>query len=301
MWSKSVQAWVALAMLTVLAHFSAGAWPLLLVAGMGCYGILHLIPVGVGVKTQNKWCCGAQLLGIYLLLSQLLPCAGAYWTGRGAWFVIPAALGLLGIYACGKRPERVAGVLFWVGALLVVPLVIAGWREINPVWMKEGELEVSIWILLALLLPRLVELTKGGRSCGRHYALTVLLGAFAWAMTAGVLSASVARQETAPLREVGRSISLGQYGNYEATVSVLMTLGWYCFGSLLLYAGGLLWEKMGVKRKSIAGFHAFLTLTSLWFRVKIPAEITVFYVFLVWLVLPNLRAKGNSKKIEKSP
>lgn len=301
MWSKSVQAWVALAMLTVLAHFSAGAWPLLLAAGMACYGIQRLIPVGAGVETQNKWRCAAQLIGIYLLLSQLLPCAGLYWTGRGAWFVIPAALGLLGIYACGKRPERVAGVLFWVSALLVVPLAIAGWREINPVWMKGEKPSASIWIFPALLLPRLVELTRGGRSGGRHYALTVLLGALAWAMTTGVLSGPVARQETTPLREVGRSISLGRYGNFEATVSVLMTLGWYCFASLLLYAGGVLWEKMGVKRRAVVWLHAFSTLTSLWFHVKIGIEITVFYVLLTWLVLPNLRAKRNSKKIEKSP
>lgn len=301
MWSKSVQAWVALAMLTVLAHFSAGAWPLLLAAGMACYGILRLLPVGAGVETQNKWCCAAQLIGIYLLLSQLLPCSGAYWTGRGAWFVIPAALGLLGIYACEKRPERVAGVLFWVSALLVLPLAIAGWREINPVWIKVEEPETSIWILPTLLLPRLVELTRGGRSSGKHYAMTVILGSFIWAMTAGVLSGTVAGQETAPLREVGRSISLGRYGNFEAAVSVLMTLGWYCFATLLLYAGGVLWEKMGVKRRAIVWLHAFLLLTSLWFRVKITPEITLFYVLLTWLVLPNLRAKRNSKIIEKSP
>lgn len=301
MWSKSVQAWVALAMLTVLTHFSAGAWPVLVVAGMICYGIMGLVPVGTRLEGQNKWCCGAQLLGIYLLLSQLLPCAAVYWTGRGGWFVIPASLGLLGIYGCTKRPERVAGVLFWVGAVLMIPLAFVGWREVNPAWMIEGELSGSIWILPALLLPRLVSLTRGGKISGKHYALTVILGVLIWAMTAAVLSGPVARQETAPVRELGLSLSLGRYGNFEASVGVLMTLGWYCFASLLLCTAGVLWEKMGVKRRRIAWIQSFLLLTSLWLRVKIAPEITTFYVLLTWLVLPNLRMKRNSKKIEKSP
>lgn len=301
MWSKSVQAWVALAMLTVLAHFSADAWPVLLAAGIACYGIMGLLPVGAGLTDRNKWFCAAQLPGIYLLLSQLLPCAGGYWTGRGAWFVIPAVLGLLGIYGCTKRPERVAGVLFWVGAVLVIPLAFAGWREVNPAWMIEGELSASIWILPALFLPRLVSLTRGARMSGKHYALTVSLGAMIWAMTAGVLSGPVARQETTPVRQLGSSVSLGRYGNFEASVGVLMTLGWYCFASLLLHAAGTLWEKIGVKSRAIAWIHAILLLTSLWLRVKIAPEITTFYVLLTWLVLPSLGMKRNSKKIEKSP
>ena len=299
--NKSIQAWTSIAMLAIMSHFSAGAWTVLLILIVIGYCILKLAPEDFGQINNNPIFCIAQLIGIYLLISQLIPCSAQYWPGRKAEIVIPITLLLLAIYGCGKRPERVAGILFWAMVILFVPVMLAGGKDVQTQWIIPERFTISVWVVPALLMPILTGIATGLRQTGKWYVWTVLSGIGIWIIVHGVQSQSVAEIVDTPFRNMGQTLSIGPYSRFEAIVSVIATLGWFGFISLALYCADQIWKRIGLEQKKSKWIHAILLLTMLLLGVKITPAITVAYIIFVWVLLPAFGLKKISKKSEKSP
>ena len=299
MCSKTIWAWTAIGMWTLLAHFSGGSWWGLLLLAILCYCVMKLLPENMVQFQNRREYCIAQLIGIYLLLTQLIPMSALYWPGKLSEKVVPATLVLLAAYSCIKKPERVAGILFCAIAILNVPIVVAGFKDMKLEWiMPEGN-SLSVWVIVALVLPQLTGFIVEER-IDKWYKWIILLGTAIWMITSGLLSSGVASKLEVPLREVGKSLTLGTYSRFESVVSVAMTLGWYALTSLLFFVAVQCCKGLNIKKEAGICILAILVLTNLLTDVKISPAITVIYVVLTWILLPIFELKKISKKSEKS-
>lgn len=298
--SKSVWAWTGIGMWVLMAHFSGGSWPALILLAVICYSVMKLLPNDVTALAQSRLYCILQLVGIYLLQTQLLPMSAQYWPGKYAHTVIPSVLILLGLFSCMKRPERVGGILFWGIGLALIPVVLAGSKDLRFEWMLPTQFGVSLWMIPGLLLPLLAGFAAGERTDLKWYKWTVLAGVTMWIIVSGVLSQKVAANLDTPFRNASMSLTLGAYSRFESLVSVILTLGWYALSSLLFYAAQKCISGLNMKKVPGMWFFAILLLTSEIKSVSIPPEITVIYIIFVWLLFPVFDLKKISKKSEKS-
>ena len=287
-------------MLALLAHFSAGSWVTLIVLLMLGYAGMKLLPENREHMQVNKWICAAALLGIYLLLSQMLPLCAKYWPGKKGELVIPATLYLLGVYGCEKRPARVASVLLWIGAILLLPLILAVGKTVKLEWVKPEGMGASLWLIAAVLVPFLVSLATGVKTDGKWYTATGIAAVGIWIAVNGVLSPQVAKNAEEPFRHMSLSLSLGPYSRFESIGSIVITFGWYGFVSLCLHCANRFWEELGVRKEKRKWIHVILLLTILWVGARIAPEIMVAYLIVAWVLLPIFRLKKRSKKSEKS-
>lgn len=290
----------AIAMLALLAHFSGGSWFALVILGIICYSVMQIMPDNMEALCNDKWNCLIQLIGIILLLGQLLPMSAQYWPGRFSEIVIPATLTVLGAYSCRKKPEHTAGILLWAMALLLIPVGIAGIRDIQPEWIIPDNYRLSIWIIPAMLLPMLRKTIGKGEKDLSWYLWVLVTGVIIWVITSGVLSNDVAENLKTPFRNLSMSLTLGAYSRFESIVSVALTFGWYGLSSLLFECACKCLEGLNIKKWAGILGCIFIVLTIEMIDVKIPPEITVIYTVIAWIFFPIFKLKKTSKKSEKS-
>lgn len=298
--SKSGWAWTAIAMWTLMAHFSGGSWPALIVLATICYGVMKMMPENTEDIAKSKLYCFMQLIAVFLLLTQLLPLSAQYWPGKYADKIIPSVLLILGAYSVMKRPERIAGILFWAMAILLIPLGLAGGRDLRLEWIAPSHFGVSVWMVPTMFIPILMRFAAGKGNDLKWYKRIVLVGIIMWIAISGVLSHPVAAILETPFREAGMVLSMGAYSRFESIVSVTLTIGWYGLSSMLFLAVYRCIEGLNIKKALGIVIFTILVLTSVIKGVRISPAITVIYIIFVWILFPNFDLKKRSKKSEKS-
>lgn len=297
---KRLWAWLAVAMSAPLAHFSGGSWLTLLILGLTCGVVLALIPSRSRI-TNSKVLCTLELVWIVILLSQLMPLSAQYWPGEKSEFVIPVVLLALGAYGCSKRGARVAGVLFWILVILYIPVFAAGGKDVELRWLVPQSMEISLWLVPVLLIPCCAAFLPVSSESGKSwYAGILIFGLLLWLMTAGVLSPEAAARMQTPFRELSRGLTIGAASRFESLISVMVTLGWFGLGSLLIRCGSIFAQSLGVKEKwspwLVSGSTVFLSRTG----VQLNPEFGALFAILLWVLVPMLHAKIFSKKREKN-
>lgn len=296
---KRLWAWLAVAMSAPLVHFSGGSWLALLVLGVICYGVAAVLPDKLEAVKKSRIVCAAELIWIVLLLSQLMPLSAVYWPGSKSEIVIPAVLLALGAHSCNQRASRVAGVLFWVFIIMYVPVIIAGVKDLELAWLIPNSMGISLWMVPVMLLPCATKVLDGNQKGHGWYPGILLFGLGMWAITSGVLSPSVASGMGAPFRELSRSLTIGAASRFESLISVAVTLGWFCLGSLLIQCGSVYCEGIGI-RSSIAPWLIAAASIGLYLAgVRLSPESGAILSIFLWSLLPWI-AEKISKKSEKS-
>lgn len=285
-----------MAMLAVLAHFSSGAWPVLL----GIAGVIRLILChlpDITTRNQNRAWAIARLVGIYLMTGELLPHAAAYWPGKWSDVVIPTSLFALSLYGQKKRPDRVAGVLWNTVVLLGIPICIAACRAVRLEWVLPDKLSLSGWVIPALLLPLLTK-EKGEQILpSRWYAGVAAAAIGIWCVVNGVLSQHVAADSAAPIGLMGQSVG---NGGVNCALRVWMTILWFGFTSYMIQRANSLWNVLYVEEKRKMLWNEIFLLTMVGIGDRMCKVITIVLVLCLWLVLPQISRKIISKKDEKS-
>lgn len=295
--SKQNNAWLAVAMSAPLAHFSGGSWAGLILLGVACFALVQLLPGVNGEIKENKILYGAELVWIIVLLSQWMPMSAAYWPGEHSEWIVPGVLLAISAYSCGKRPARVAGVLFWVLALMYVPVLFAGVKDIKLQWLLPESLGLDWWMVSVLLLPALSKWSVGEKDAGR---VVPMLGALLWMITAGVLSPKVAGEAEAPFRELSRSLTIGAASRFESLVSAAITFGWFAMSSLLLRTGEDFAKRLGIREVlSRWGICAAAFVLIFW-EVRISSKAAAWITLFLWVLLPVLALKKQQRKMKKA-
>lgn len=297
---RRLWAWLLVAMFAPLAHFSGGSWLAVLIAGVICCCALALIPHYEGAVVNSRALCLIEYVWALLLLGQFAPLSAQYWPGRGSGFVIPAVLLILAAYADSRRPSRVAGVIFWVLVILLIPIIVAGGKDVDPRWLIPEDMALSPLLIPVLLLPFAARfLPTRHREGYGWYPWVILLALILSLMTNGVLSHRTATAVQTPFRELSRSLTLGAASRFESLVSALITIGWFGLYSLLLRIANVLGYRAGITLKENSYVNAAVAI-AISYIVRIPGSIVFAVTLLLWIVLPFAHGKIISKKPENS-
>ena len=294
-----MQAWLTAAMFAPLAHYSGGSWPVLLVLSLLSLGLTGLLPEDPGEIRTSKALCLLELIWILILGGHYLSLSAAYWPGERSELVVPAVLLVLGGYSCTGRPDRTAGVLFWMLLLLLIPFGLAAVRDARSAWILPEKLQCSAWVVPILLLPAAACWCVGK---DRNKSMTwkpYLLGLGTWCATSAVLSPNIAMALELPFRDLSRSLDLGAGSRFESLASVLITLGWYALAALLVKLSVLLLKELGV-RKKLSPWLAVTPMIGLsWLNVQPNPLFSAGMTLVLWVFVPLLHSRKNSKKSEK--
>ena len=297
---KTMRAWLTVAMFAPLAHYSGGAWPVLVVLSLLAVGLMGLLPENTGVIRNSKILCVLELGWILVLAGHYLSLSAVYWPGEKSELAVPAALLLLGAYSCKGRPARTAGVLYWVLILMLVPFALAAVRDAKVEWIIPKELKCSAWIVPVLLLPALgTWLTVPEKQCNTGW-VSWFFGIGLWCATSAVLSPKVASDLEAPFRDLSRSLTLGAGSRFESLASVMITLGWFALASLFLKLATELIKNLGVKENIAPWVCAVPPIALSWLKVQQNPLFSAFMTLVLWILVPMLYCKKISKKSEKS-
>lgn len=294
---RRIWPWLAVAMSAPLAHFCGSSWVSLLAVGLVCGSLTALTPKR---RNESKLISLLEVALILILISQLLPLSAAYWPGPANHIVIPAALLALAAYGSVKNPERVAGILFWVLIVMYIPVAVAGLRDVEPKWIMPKSMRLNGLLIPVLLLPGAV---KGlpDRSAGTKEYWSILAFGIALSILAnGILSPGIAAEINTPMRELGRTLTIGVAGRFESLVSVIVTLGWFALASLLIHHGSQHCGKLGASKKTAPWIIATAAVLLSWTGVHIPTWFSSVFALFLWVLEPFLHCKKNSKKSEKS-
>lgn len=283
--SKRHHAWLAAAMSAPLAHYCGGSWLQLAALAL----ILSLLCRLLLINQACGWIHVLQSVWAVILLGSLSGEMSAYWPGEKAEWIVPAAILLLAAYGCTARPAVVGAVLCLILAGLYVPFLAAGVRCIRLELLRQLPQSMSLWAVVALLLPGAAARPVRPRV----YIGIALFGTVLWGICCGVLPPA-ARGADAPLRILSRTVVLGSLTRLEVLVSAAMTLSWFCFAAWLI-------------RFSTSGndcFYSWITAAAAclygWFLPAISDYLAALGSFLIWYALPFIFGEKNTKKSENS-
>jgi len=295
-----MQAWLAAAMFAPLAHYSGGAWPILLVLSMLSLGLTGLLPEDPGTIRTSKALCLLEFVWILILGGHYLSLSAAYWPGERSELVVPAVLLLLGAYGCTGRPDRTAGVLFWMLLLLLIPFGLAAVRDAQVNWILSEKLQCSAWVVPVLLLPAAASwCVEESRKKSMGW-IPYLLGLGTWCATSAVLSPNIAMALDLPFRDLSRSLDLGAGSRFESLASVLITLGWFALAAMLIKLSVLLLKELGIREKMLPWFAVAPMIVLSWLNVQPNPLFSAGMTLVLWVFVPILHSRKNAKKSEKS-
>lgn len=270
------------AMAAPLVHFSGGSWVTLLVTGTVIGALDSLLP---GRQEKGKWGAVLEAATMTFLLAAFLPLSSMYWPGKWSETVVPAGILALSLWASGRKPERVGGFLLPLMVLILLPVAAAAVKTGQIKWLEPSGMEMELLLIPVLLLPGILNISDSGR----WYWGILLFGILAGVAVCAVLSPGLAAAVNDPIRQMGRTLTLGAASRFEPVISVFMTFAWFCLFSLLL-------SRMG-KGKWFAAPAAFgLSFLN-------PEWIGLFAVVLTLVLRLNTVISGLKnfpKKSEKS-
>lgn len=300
---SQLTAWLVGAMVPTVIQLTAGAsWVgVLLSAALGllwsalCWKWAEA--PGVRLICLLQWVLLVAVMGA---LSQKIPEA---WP-RGGHKAVSLILLALALWSAWKGPAACAAVgcvLFWFTVPLYLILLGAGLGQVQPKWLVPVPTEVSSLAILLLLTPAAasIHLYKGEK-CPPRLLLTVVLCTLAAAVTAGVLSPTVAAVKENPFYEMSRSLNLlGQARRLEAVVSAGTTTGWFSVLAVYLSLCGC-WAgrfQPGLGKKGMAA-AAMLVAASVLLNWEIHGGFLLICAGFCWVLLPI--STSLIRKIKKS-
>ncbi len=306
---RQLAAWVFAAAAAPLAQLLGGrGWPEALLTGAVCGVLCAAVLLLPQDWRQKRWLCAVQALWAVAALAGAATMSARAWPDAGNGIAVPLvllALGLWSVWDGAAAAGRAAATVFWLLALLLAAVFVAGGKDIRPENLQLQWQEPDGGIVFALMLPAVGACLPGKRHAGAAWvpAVTGLFGVAVATLCAGVLSPQLAIQLENPFYEMSRSLNLlGVAQRFEALVSAAMTLGWFCLISLLLSAVYHLagqvhpgWERPAVAVAAIAAIGLILG------GVAVPGIWLGMLAAVCWGLLP-LFTQGivQIKKLRKN-
>ena len=261
--ARGLAAWTLTALTAPVAQFFGSLpWTWVLGTGTGA-GLLWALAWKYGKPLSRTW-AAAALLGTVPALLVSLKYSGACWPGvpdgiQGWALLIFAAWAALRGSAAGTR---YGAVVFCVSALAYGILLACALPGVKAENLRPADTGISPWPLLVLLVPLgLSVFQKEGnlRPWGRIGGFVLAAGLLA-AVCAGVMGPARAAAMDGAFYNLVRSIRIfGVAERFEALVSGIMTMGWFCYTTLALCiageAGERLWKGKG--RAALCGAAGF--------------------------------------------
>ena len=296
--SRSLLAWTAAAMAAPMAHFF-GSVPWYLILGEGACAAALWLAAWNREPRVGKAVAVVQFLFLALALSQAAAACGGSWVrGQDNWAVAVSLL-VLSAWAAshgGKTGSRYGAVVFLLSLLLYGVLLFFAVpdtepRYLLPAWRWDGGAAFGI-LLIPGVLSFFPRQTAGRSPWPWALGLSLFGGALA-ALTAGCLSPWVAAETQGAFFQMVRGISiLGIAERFEALVSGVMTMGWFCLMSLLLAAEGHLTEVLlpGRGKAGVWTGAALAGILMLW-ADRVPEMVLPLGALAFWGVLPLILSR----------
>lgn len=298
--SRALLAWTAAGIAAPIAGlFGSLPWPLVLAEGIGA-AALWLAGWG---KTPpgGKLLAGMQFVFLALAASLAAGRCGESWDGGAGSWVISLSLLLLSAWAAshgGDVVARCGAIVFLLSVFLYGVLFVSGVPDVEMEYLLppvrwDGGLSFGVLLIPGILcfFPK----KEGKRPWTWAAGLTVFAGALA-ALTVGCLSFAVASEKEGAFFQMVQGVSiLGIAERFEALVSAVMTMGWFCLMSLFFTAGGhlteLLWPERGKWGVWVAAaIAAGLMHWSRW----IPTVVFAGLAAVLWGFLPLFGKREKS-------
>lgn len=246
--SRGLMAWTLAALLAPAAQFFGSLpWTWVLGAG-GLAGVLALWQGRQRAEIPRPLAAAVVLVTVPALLLALRY-SGACWPGVDdgiqGWALL--AFGTWAALRGSRAGSRYGTVVLCLTALaygLLVAWALPGVKGENLRPLTYGE---RPWTLLVLALPLLLRaFPQEGKGRSWPWILGGLLGGAALsAVCAGCLSPLRAAESTGAFYDLVRGLRLfGVAERFEAVVSGIMTMGWFCYVTLLLCAAGETGERI---------------------------------------------------------
>ena len=304
---RSLLAWAAAGMAAPMAQFlGSEPWYLVLLSGAGA-GVLWL-----GVLARSGWARWSKLGAVLQFLAAslatgLAACsAGGSWRGGGDEAAVGLGLLALSAWASFRGPAgaRSGPVVFLLSLLLYGVVLAFALPDVEPAYLlpeagRNGSAAFAILMVPGILscFPR-----TGERAPAVWAAGIAVFGALVAAVTAGCLSPLVAARSEGAFFKMAAGISiLGIAERFEAVVSAVMTMGWFCLMSLFLSAAGAMAERLrpGAGKWGVC-LSAAVAGAMLMAGAELPAGAAALGAVLAWGILPFLCRQKNRGKIEKT-
>lgn len=264
--ARGLAAWTLAALTAPAAQFFGSLpWVWVLEAGVGA-GLLWVLVWKYGGPLPRAW-AAAVLLGTVPALLLSLRYSGACWPGvpdgiQGWALLIFAAWAALRGSAAGTR---YGAVVFCISALAYGMLLACALPGVKAENLRPADTEALPWSLLVLLVPlglSVLQKEESLRPWGWIGGGALAAGLLA-AVCAGVMGPARAAAMDGAFYNLVRSIRFfGVAERFEALVSGIMTMGWFCYTTLILCIAGEAGERLrkGTGRAALCG-AAGLTAT----------------------------------------
>lgn len=284
----------------VIQAASNCSWVSALVIGFLCAVILCGMQSLHAGAVKTKLFLGIQWLWMLLIVSEFLHWIMLCWPNYGNYHVAPLLVLALAAYSLGKGREsacRVAGVLFWVVALLLGAVLFSGLREIEPENLKPRWKMQTAYYVVVMLIPAMAPEKESDTIQWKN----AIFGTLVSVITTGVLSLAYIEKTKAPFYEMARAMSiLGTAERFESLVAAGMTLGYFVLITLLLRSTANAWENRKNRKVGIWVSAAFIALVFI-SGMRMNSRLLAVGTVLVWVVLPVLEkiARNIKKPIDK--
>lgn len=302
--ARSLLAWTAAGLAAPIAgFFGSMPWYLPLLSGVAA-GVLWCLAWSRGQANLSK----IMAIGQYAFLT--LAAAGAALASRDAWrggdLAIPIGLLLLSAWAGSHGADgcRYGPVIFLLSSILYGVVLIFALPDAEKAYMLPAFSWGQGEAFGILLLPGiLVFLPIGEERRPMPWALGIgLFGGAVAFVTGACLSPLVAENTGNAFFRMAQGVRiLGVAERFEAVISAVMTMGWFCLLSLLFALAGKMTETVfpGKGRLGV-WLSAVLAGVSMIWVGKIPVLVMAALAFFFWGLLPLLAPRKNLPKSEKT-
>ncbi len=301
--AKQLGAWCFAAIVPATIQLSSGTPWLIMAAACGICIIATLIAERC-MSNRNQLLSVLRFIFLPILLAQLLSYASGSWPGNDKG-IIPLALLALAVWSAGKgvrAAARAGAVLFWAVLLLYFTVLATGAGQLRLQWLIPDWGEMKWESVVVLLLPAIsVCLMCPGQTLAKRLYLPSIFVVSAAAVSAGVLSSTVAAQANDAFYQLSRSLSsFGVAQRFEAVVSAGMTVGWFSVASMLLTVTGYEAEqlKCGWGRGGVYVAAAAVAVYLL-FGPRLPMKTVAVGAGVLWILFPIMLWVFSTIKVRK--
>lgn len=302
--ARSLLAWTVTGLAAPIAGFFGSLpWYLPLLSGVAA-GAIWCLAWSRGQARLSK----IMAIGQYVFLT--VAAASAALASRDAWrggdLAIPIGLLLLSAWAGSHGMDgcRYGPVIFLLSCILYGVVLAFALPDAEKAYMLPAFSWGQGEAIGLLLLPGVLAfLPIGEEKRPIPWALGIGLFGGAVAFVTGVcLSPQVAgHTENAFFRMAQGVRILGVAERFEAVISAVMTMGWFCLLSLLFALTGKMTEAVFPGKGRLGTWlSAALAGGSMIWAGKIPAVILAALAFFFWGLLPLLAPRKKLPKSEKT-
>lgn len=302
--ARSLLAWTAAGLAAPIAGFFGSLpWYLPLLSSVAA-GTIWCLAWSRGQASLSK----LMAIGQYCFL--IVAAASAAHASQDAWrngnLAIPIGLLLLSAWAGSHGADgcRYGPVVFLLSCALYGVVLLFALPDAETPYMLPSFSWGHGEAFGILLLPGILAfLPVGQEKCPIPWALGIgLFGGIVAFVTGACLSPQVAGNTGSAFFHMAQSVRiLGVAERFEAVISAVMTMGWFCLLSLLFALAGKMTETVfpGKGRLGVWLSAALAGFFMIWIG-KIPALILAALAFFFWGMLPLLTPRKKFPKSEKT-